>query len=89
MSTLFDATHRAVPAEPASEPEPRLTREQLVDRILEINPSATRAYLARFRPDNLSNYLDRLLHAREPRGPGSAWERRAETPAIVGEAAPD
>ncbi|TVQ61720.1 MAG: hypothetical protein EA378_08225 [Phycisphaerales bacterium] len=75
--------------EPTTEPEPRMTREQLVHRILEINPSATREYLDRFREPNLAHYLERLVNAQQPRGPQSAWQRRAETPAIVGEAAPE
>ncbi|MCB9839160.1 MAG: hypothetical protein H6813_07475 [Phycisphaeraceae bacterium] len=73
------------PAGPAttSQPQRALTREQLLDRIQSINPSARPEYLVQFRPEALSLYLDHLLHAASPRRPEHSWERPGDTPAIV------
>lgn len=60
-----------------------LSREQLLDRIQTINPSAKSAYLVQFRPEALSLYLDHLLHASSPRRTEHSWERPGDTPAIV------
>lgn len=46
----------------------RLTREQLLDRIISLNPSATSEFLERFGDDDLDEYLRRLSRARAPRG---------------------
>lgn len=61
----------------------RLTREQVVDRIIKINPTATEAFLSRFSDDSLGEYLDHLVMASGPRGPESRWLRRADSPAIL------
>lgn len=66
---------------PASEPLLPLRREQLVDRIVGMNPSATPSFLLRFDEDRLEEYLSHLQAAAEPRG--SRWVRPASTPAIV------
>ncbi len=58
------------------------TRDQLIDRIAEFNPSASREFLGRFAHQSLGNYLEHLLCAQEPRGPLARWVRRPETPAI-------
>ena len=59
-----------------------LSRMQLIDRIGEMNPSATPEFLARFGHQSLGNYLEHLLSAQEPRGRTARWVRRNETPAI-------
>jgi hypothetical protein len=75
---------------PASEPlesssqSSRLTREQVVDRIITINPTATAQFLARFRDDSLEKYLDHLVIASGPRGGHSRWLRPGDSPAIIG-----
>lgn len=69
-------------SEAAHEPR-RLTREQLLDRIQSINPTAKPEYLVQFRPEALSLYLDHLLHAAAPRRTEHSWERPGDTPAIV------
>lgn len=68
-----------------SEPAPStvLTREQLVDRILELNPSATLAFLGEFGEMSLSVYLAHLMAAQEPRGRTATWVRPGDSPAIV------
>jgi len=68
--------------EPDAEPR-GLTREQLLDRIQTINPTAKSEYLVQFRPKALSLYLDHLLHASSPRVAEHSWERPGDTPAIV------
>jgi hypothetical protein len=61
----------------------RLTREQVVSRIIHINPTATAKFLSRFREESLERYLDHLLVASQPRGPQSRWIRPGDSPAIV------
>jgi len=63
--------------------EARLTREQMVERILDLNKSATNDFLDRFEDPPLRNYLDHLIAASSPRGAQSRWIRRGDTPAIV------
>jgi len=58
----------------------RLDREQLLSRILSLNPSATTAYLNAFSIDDLQNYLDHLRQAHR----GSIRLRPAGTKAVVG-----
>ena len=61
----------------------RLSREQLLERIQTINPTAKSEYLIQFRPEALSLYLDHLLHAAAPRCTEYSWERPGDTPAIM------
>jgi hypothetical protein len=56
---------------------------ELVDKILEMNPTAGGSYLSGFGREALSNYLDHLVVTSAPRGRAEAWVRRAETPGIV------
>lgn len=60
----------------------RLTREQLLDRIMTLNPSATSEFLARFGDEDLDEYLRRLSRARGPRGRDEGWVRRSGEPGI-------
>lgn len=64
-----------------AEPTPALRRDQLVDRIVGLNPTANPSFLLRFPEDRLEEYLNHLQIAAEPRG--SRWVRSASTPAIV------
>lgn len=68
------------PAEPAHEP---MTREQVVDQIMSINPSASSGFLSQFEPGELGMYLRHLLSAQEPRGRSSRWARPDDAPAIM------
>ena len=60
----------------------RLTREQVVDRIITLNRSASPAFLQRFAEPQLRHYLEHLTHTEQ--GRHVPWVRRGETPAIVG-----
>lgn len=83
---MFSRGDRAVTTEPAehgSTTEERLTREQVVGRIIEINPTATRQFLDQFGKEALGRYLDHLVVTREPRGRTAVWERLGDTPAIT------
>lgn len=62
---------------------PGLTREQLIDRILALNGTATAEFLARFTGPALTAYLEHLICAQTPRGRQSGWTRRGDSPAIV------
>jgi hypothetical protein len=67
----------------------RLTREQVVDRIISINPTATTGFLERFNQASLGMYLDHLLAASGPRGGKSRWMRPGDWPAITARVAQD
>ena len=69
------------PPERSSQHSSRLTREQLVDRIITLNPTATPEFLARFEEDSLDQYLRRLATASGPRGRG--WVRPSGPPGMT------
>ena len=58
-----------------------LTKQQLIDGITEINPSADLRWLDDFEDDELQKYLDHLQLTIEPRG--TRWMRTHETTAVV------
>ena len=60
----------------------RLTREQVVDRILTINPTADADFLRPFTDDELRIYMLRLDASQEPRGRRAVWVRRDGRPGI-------
>lgn len=70
-------------AEPDPSPIPRLTREQVIDRIMEFNRSARAEFLESFDDGRLNHYLDHLVATSVPRGREAIWMRRAESPAIM------
>ena len=69
--------HNLLDAAPAPT---RHSRPQLVDRILELNPTATTEFLATFSEDSLAPYLDHLNVVGDPCLP---WGRRGLQPAVV------
>jgi hypothetical protein len=73
----------------SSSPSSRMTREQVVSRIIQINPTATSDFLERFSEHNLGQYLDHLVAASGPRGGHSRWLRPGDSPAITERAAED
>ena len=76
--------HRAEPPESVSEASSiRLTREQMVARIMDMNTTASEEFLGRFRDRDLREYMDHLNAAQVPRGAGARWARRDSTPGIV------
>jgi hypothetical protein len=60
-----------------------LTREQLMDRILLLNPTAEVGFLVDFSEGELRDYFGRLQHAHKPRGRASIWQRPDGEPAIA------
>jgi hypothetical protein len=68
----------------SSSPSSRLTREQVVDRIITINPTAKTTFLASFNEASLGRYLDHLVATSGPRGRQSpVWMRPGDSPAIM------
>lgn len=61
----------------------RLSREQILDRILDLSRGASTAFLADFDRATLADYLDRLTRLRDSRGKTSRWVRRPGPPAIT------
>jgi hypothetical protein len=59
------------------------SKSQVIDSILQLNPSAKQEWLERFDVSALRRYLDHLQLALEPRGRDSVWQRDGETPAVV------
>jgi len=60
-----------------------LSREQVLDQILALNPSASSTFLEQFDARELGMYLRHLLSAQEPRGPMARWRRPNDAPAIM------
>jgi len=63
-------------------------RELLIDRIVELNPSAEHDFLGRFADSALEHYASHLESALTPRGKGARWSRTPETPAVTAWRAP-
>ncbi len=62
---------------------PRLTREQVLSLIVDLNPSASARFLARFADDSLETYLHRLQLRRDLGTRPARWVRESVQPAIV------
>ncbi len=60
-----------------------LSKAQLIEAICDVNRSARSDWLRLFDVHALRAYFDHLQLTLEPRGPHSAWIRRAETSAVV------
>ncbi|MFG0329539.1 MAG: hypothetical protein ACF8PN_06510 [Phycisphaerales bacterium] len=60
-----------------------MTKDQLVQAIIGLNPTAAVDFLMRFDALDLRRYLDHLQMTREPRGRESRWSRPADSPAIM------
>ena len=60
---------------------PPAWRDLLIDRIVELNPSAEHEFLGRFEEAALERYASHLEAKLEPRGKASRWIRTNETPA--------
>jgi hypothetical protein len=67
----------------ATERGPRsgLTREQLLDRILTLNTTATTDFLVSFSTRELDMYHEHLQAASTPRGRNARWIRENTAPA--------
>ena len=60
-----------------------LTHGQIVERIMRLNPTATLEFLSPFPTPRLRDYMDHLVTAHAPRGRGSQWARRDDSPAVT------
>lgn len=60
------------------------SKNEIIDRIRQINRSADRIWLERFEDRALYDYLEHLQLLMEPRGRQSVWRRRSEDAAVVG-----
>lgn len=60
-----------------------LSLDQLIDRVMELNPTASRAFLSRFSPREVREYLEHLQLTTEPRGSHSAWVRPDGSRAVI------
>ncbi len=68
-------------ADPGSEGE--LSRSQILDHILSMNPTASWLIAEAFDRRQLLNYLQHLQIAHQPRGRTSRWIRPADSPGIL------
>ena len=59
-----------------------LTKNQVIDAICRLNPTAPMNWLAGFELTALRHYYEHLLITLEPRG-SRGWIRHEETPAVV------
>ena len=83
MFSRPDGARTTEPAEHGSSFESRLTREQVVDRIIQVNPTATERFLNQFGKEKLEKYLAHLDAASRPRGREAIWPRPGDSPAIL------
>ncbi len=60
-----------------------MSKQQLIEAIRTLNPSAATDFLGHFNEQNLQRYLHHLRYTTRPRGAASIWVRPSETPAIV------
>lgn len=60
-----------------------LSKSQLIQAIMDMNPSAQRRWLASFDETALRRYLAHLRHADRPRSHRRPWIREPETTAVV------
>lgn len=66
-----------------AQPENRssgMTREQIIDRIIVLNPSATPGFLQQFDEHALEHYLNHLSLITTPRGRDTRWMRPSGQP---------
>lgn len=76
-SRIDETTIDAAPVNPT-------WRDLLIDRIVELNPSAEHTFLERFTDGALERYADHLEASLLPRGKRARWIRTDETPAVTG-----
>lgn len=60
-----------------------LSRGQLIEQILELNPGASLEFLEGFGADELSQYLNHLLWLQQPRTRAAVWVRPGDSPAVL------
>ncbi|MFK7961118.1 MAG: hypothetical protein AB8G96_11400 [Phycisphaerales bacterium] len=60
-----------------------LSLDQLIDHVMELNPTASREFLARFDRREVQEYLEHLQLTTEPRGSHSAWVRPDGSRAVI------
>lgn len=80
VTSLFEIATNSL-AEPVT--STLLSRRQVIERIMTINPTASVAFLEDFSEQALQTYLDHLTAAQLPRGRMARWIRPGDTPGIV------
>ena len=65
------------------EESPRLSRAQVMTRIIELNPTASIDYLTRFDDEALGDYLAHVDTASDPRRARVGWLRKDSVPAVA------
>lgn len=84
LDIASDASTAAQDSPASGETGRIMTRSQVVERIISINPTASVEFLARFQDRALRGYLEHLHAVQEPRGRATArWIRPADSPAIM------
>lgn len=58
-------------------------RERVIARLVELNPTATAAFLGQFTTEQLGLYLAHLLSSQAPRGRDAVWQRPGDSPAVL------
>lgn len=80
MITLYDEVDLR---ETATKPEPpAYSRLQLMQEILQFNPTVRAEFLDTFSERRLKSYRDHLLWSQEPRRTAAPWNDPDATPAI-------
>ena len=58
-------------------------RERLIARIIELNGTASAAFLSQFQTEQLALYLEHLVSSQGPRGRDAVWTRPGDAPAVL------
>lgn len=93
MQLLFDQLKKRTTA-PAPTREDRLlecrwqdaevlSQGQLIEHIMDINPSANLDFLSAFTASELNQYLNHLLWLEQPRTGEAVWIRPGDSPAVL------
>jgi len=72
-----------LPKEFPGAPQIMPSKNEIIERIRQINRSADQDWLARFDDQKLHDYLEHLQLLMEPRGRKSVWRRRGDSPAVA------
>lgn len=77
--TLYDEVNLRETARPEA---PAFSRLQLIQEILQFNPTVSPEFLDTFSERRLKSYRDHLVWSQEPRAAASPWSDPDATPAI-------
>lgn len=83
VETVAPTPSSQIEPKPDAGPSDSPARAGLIQRILDLNPTASSEFLGRFDAPELESYLQHLLAAAQPRGRSARWIRPDNTRGIA------